>query len=119
MQSKQKVTLYIPPELHKKLKIKAAVDVESMSALVGRAIAFYMQFPEKVEEIEASVHGKTHQVHLCPECDAPMVMRDGELVSLNDRDNLIDDSISLGVSRQTQNTESSEKPNEGELVSCI
>lgn len=119
MQSKQKVTLYIPPELHKKLKIKAAVDVESMSALVEKAIAFYMQFPEKVEEIEASVHGKSHQVHLCPECDAPMVMRNGELVSLNERDNLIDDSISLGVSSQTQNAESLEKPNEGELVSCI
>ena len=119
MQSKQKVTLYIPPELHKKLKIKAAIDVESMSALVERALAFYMQFPEKVEQIEASVHGKTHQVHLCPECDSPMVMRNGELVSLNSQNSVIDDSISLGVSSQTQSTESSEKPNEEELVSCL
>lgn len=82
MQSKQKITLYIPPELHRKLKIKAAVDVESMSALVEKAISFYMQFPEKVDEIRSSTHGNTHQVHICPECDTPMVMRSGEMVSL-------------------------------------
>ena len=116
MQSKQKVTLYIPPELHKKLKIKAAVDVESMSALVEKAIAFYMQFPEKVDEIKSSVHGKTHQVHLCPECEAPMVMKDGEMLSLRHQNSIIEDSISLEVSSQA---ESSEKPNEEELVSCL
>ena len=117
MQSKQKITLYIPPELHRKLKIKAAVDVESMSALVEKAIAFYMQFPEKVEEIKSSAHGKTYQVHLCPDCDAPMVMRNGEMVSLNSSDNAIEkDGISLGMSNQA---ESSEKPNEEELVSCL
>ena len=116
MQSKQKVTLYIPPELHKKLKIKAAVDVESMSALVEKAIGFYMRFPEKVDEIESSVHGKTHQVHICPECDTPMVMKDGELLSLRHQNSIIEDDISLGVSSQA---ESSEKPNEEELVSCL
>ena len=116
MQSKQKVTLYIPPELHKKLKIKAAVDVESMSALVEKAIAFYMQFPEKVDEIKSSVDGKTHQVHLCPECDAPMVMKNGEMSSLRQQNNIIEDDISLKVSSQP---ESSEKPNEEELVSCL
>jgi hypothetical protein len=116
MQSKQKVTLYIPPELHKKLKIKAAVDVESMSALVEKAIAFYMQFPEKVDEIKSSVHGKTHQVHICPECDAPMVMKDGEMLSLGSQNSIIEDDISLEVSSQT---ESPQKPNEEELVSCL
>ena len=115
MQSKQKVTLYIPPELHRKLKIKAAVDVESMSALVEKAIAFYMQFPETVEEVKSSVHGKTHQVHLCPECDAPMIMRNGEMVSLTNQNDLVKDDISLEVSSQT----SSSKPNEEELVSCL
>lgn len=116
MQSKQKVTLYIPPELHRKLKIKAAVDVESMSALVEKAIAFYMQFPETVEEVKSSVQGKTHQVHMCPECDAPMVMRNGEMVSLTSQDSVVEDDISLEVSSQT---ESSSKPNEEELVSCL
>lgn len=75
MQSKQKITLYIPPELHRKLKIKAAVDIESMSALVEKAIAFYIQFPDKVDEIKSSAEGKTHQIHMCPDCDSPMVMR--------------------------------------------
>ncbi|MBE9045251.1 hypothetical protein IQ255_12740 [Pleurocapsales cyanobacterium LEGE 10410] len=115
MQSKQKVTLYIPPELHRKLKIKAAIDVESMSVLVEKAIAFYMQFPEKVEEIEASVRGKTHQVHICPECSAPMVMRNGEMSPLSNQSGVIAEDISLEVAGKAE----SEKPSEEELVSCI
>jgi hypothetical protein len=115
MQSKQKITLYIPPELHRKLKIKAAVDIESMSALVEKAIAFYMQFPDKVDEIRSSVHGQTHQIHMCPDCDSPIVMRDGEMVSLSSRA-VIEDSIALEVTNQGS---SSEKPNEEELVSCL
>lgn len=116
MQTKQKITLYIPPELHRKLKIKAAVDIESMSALVEKAIAFYMQFPDKVDEIRSSVHGQTHQIHMCPDCDSPIVMRDGEMVSLNSRAITVEDSIPLEVTNQGS---SSEKPNEEELVSCL
>ena len=116
MQSKQKVTLYIPPELHRKLKIKAAVDVESMSAVVEKAIAFYMQFPEKVEEIKSSVHGKTHQIHMCPECDTPMVMRSGEMVSLKSQSNAVEKDLTLGV---TGHAENSENTSEEELVSCL
>lgn len=115
MQSKQKVTLYIPPELHRKLKIKAAIDVESMSGLVEKAIAFYMQFPEKVEETEASVVGKTHQVHSCPECAAPMVMRNGEMSSLSSQSGVMAEDISLKVASKAE----SGKPSEEELVSCI
>ena len=116
MQSKQKVTLYIPPELHRKLKIKAALDMDSMSALVEKAIAFYMQYPEAVEEIEASSQGKTHQIHFCPECEEPMVMREGELVSLRRNDNLIKEEIALKVEGKAgESGESSEE----ELVSCI
>lgn len=116
MQSKQKITLYIPPELHRKLKIKAAVDAESMSALVEKAVSFYMQFPEKVDEIKSSVHGRTHQIHMCPECDSPVVMRNGEMVSLTNRTNVVEDSIPLEVTNQA---EESQKPNEEELVSCL
>lgn len=116
MQSKQKVTLYIPTELHRKLKIKAAIDIESMSALVEKAIAFYMQHPEKVEEIEADIQGKTHQVHFCPECDAPMVMRGGEMLSLSSQDSVIADEISLKVASKAGDSGES---NEEELVSCI
>ena len=93
MQSKQKVTLYIPPELHRRLKIKAAVDIESMSALVERAISFYMQYPEKVEEVQASQHGQVHQVHFCPECSSAVIVKDGSLVSLAEQNAVIDDEI--------------------------
>jgi hypothetical protein len=116
MQSKQKITLYIPPELHRQLKIKAAVDLESMSALVEQAIAFYMQFPEKVDEIRSSAQGQTHQIHICPDCDSPMVMRDGAMVSLSSRAVMVGESIPLEVTNQET---SSEKPNEEELVSCL
>ena len=115
MQSKQKITLYIPPELHRRLKIKAAVDVESMSSLVEKAIAFYMQFPERVDEIQASVHGETHQIHFCPDCKSPMVLRDGEMVSLNSSPGILED-VPLEVANQS---EESGKPNEEELVSCL
>ena len=86
-----------------------------MSALVEKAIAFYMQFPEKVEEIKSSVHGKTHQIHMCPECDTPMVMRDGEMVSLASQGNAVED-LTIGV---TGHGESSENTSEEELVSCL
>jgi plasmid stability protein len=48
MQDKQKVTLYLPPGLHRQLKIRAAVDTDSMSAMVERAIVFYLRHPELV-----------------------------------------------------------------------
>ena len=113
MQSKQKITLYIPPELHRRLKIKAAVDVESMSALVEKAIAFYMQFPEQVDEIQSSVHGETHQIHLCPDCESPMVVRNGEMVSLSSSPGIIEDDIPASVATKA---EGSGKPNEEVLV---
>ena len=116
MQSKQKITLYIPPELHRRLKIKAAVDVESMSSLVEKAIAFYMQFPEQVDEIQSSAHGETHQIHFCPDCTSPMVMREGEMVSLSSSPSVLEEELPLEVANQP---EESEKPNEEELVSCL
>ncbi|WP_026079869.1 CopG family transcriptional regulator [Spirulina subsalsa] len=82
MQDKQKVTLYLPPNLHRRLKVQAALEVESMSAMVEKAIAFYLQNPEVVEDVEAS-QGKTHRVYSCPECHSPLVKRDGEMVALD------------------------------------
>jgi hypothetical protein len=94
MQEKQKVTLYIPPNLHRQLKVKAAIDTDSMSAIVEKAIGFYLNHPEAVEEMEGN-HGKTHQVHICPECTAAMVMRDGEMVSLKNQPSVIDEELPL------------------------
>lgn len=118
MQDKQKVTLYLPPGVHRQLKIRAAIDSDSMSAVVERAIAFYLKYPEKVEEIEATTYGKTHQVHICPECEAAMVMRDGNLVSLKHQPSVLTDEFALEVSETVQakvRTETQETP---ELVAC-
>ena len=54
MQDKQKVTLYLPPSIHRQLRIRSAIEVESMSSIVEKAIEFYLKYPEKVEEIEAT-----------------------------------------------------------------
>lgn len=81
MQDKQKVTLYLPPELHRQLKIKAAVEDEPMSAIAERALSFYLAHPDVVDSLEAS-YGQTHQVYHCPDCSSPVVLLDGELVSL-------------------------------------
>ena len=117
MQSKQKITLYIPPELHRKLKIKAAIDTESMSALVEKAISFYLLHPEKVEEIEVSSQGKTHQVHFCPECDAAVVVREGKMMSLSSQPGAIAEDIHLNVGREINSSDKSQ--GEEELVPCL
>lgn len=114
MQSKQKVTLYIPPDLHRQLKIRAAIDTESMSALVEKAVSFYINHSDKVESIEESLRGKTHQVHLCPECDAAMVMREGKMVSLRDQPGVITEKLPLSM-RGVDTSEESQGEN---LVPC-
>ena len=117
MQNKQKVTLYIPPELHRRLKIRAAIDVDSMSSLVEKAIAFYLQYPEKIEEIESSAQGNTHQVHICPECETPMVMREGRMVSLKNQPGAIAEELPLEVPEKVNTADLSQ--GEEELVPCL
>ena len=115
MQDKQKVTLYLPPGLHRQLKIRAAIDTESMSAMVEKAIAFYLKYPEKVEAVEAS-HGKTYQVHTCPECDAAMVMREGQMVSLKNQPSAIAEEFPIEVREPVKVQANSQ--GEEELVPC-
>lgn len=115
MPDKQKVTLYLPPRVHRQLKIRAAIDTDSMSAVVEKAIAFYLKYPEKVEEIEAATYGRTHQVHICPECEAAMVIRDGQMMSLKHQPSILNEEFSLEVPESIPaQTESKEE----ELVPC-
>jgi hypothetical protein len=107
MQSKHKVTLYIPPDLHRKLKIRAAIDAESMSTLVEKAVSFYIQHSDRVEEVEVTAQGKTHQVHICPECDAAMVIRDGNMISLRDQPGIVSEEIALTVRGEIDTSEES------------
>jgi hypothetical protein len=91
MQEKQKVTLYLPPELHRELKIKSAVETEPMSVIAERALAFYLQHPEVVEEVEEHTHGIAHQVYSCPACTSAVILRDSELVTLKQHPALLSD----------------------------
>ncbi len=115
MQNKQKVTLYIPPDLHRKLKIKAAVDSDTMSSLVERAVSFYIEHSEEVDEIEASTVGGTHQVHFCPDCNAAVVVRGGSLVSLRDQPGIVTEEMPLSLRAGIDSSEGSQG---GNLVRC-
>jgi hypothetical protein len=114
MQEKHKVTLYLPPDLHRQLKIRAAVDAEPMSAIAQRAIVFYLNHSEVVEEVETA-HGRVHQIYSCPECTNALVIRDGEMVTLGEQPSLLADE-ELSVNKVKGNT-SSDQPGEQELVS--
>lgn len=111
MPDKQKVTLYIPPGLHRQLKIRAAVDTDSMSAIVERALAFYLNHSEVVEEAEGS-QGKTHQVHQCPECHSSLVMEEGQMVSLKDQPTVLAEEM------PAENVRERDSQGEEELVPC-
>ncbi len=85
--NKQKVTLYISPELHRKLKIRSAIDSAPMSDLAERALVFYLANSELVEEV--AIYGKTHRVYTCPNCESSLVVRDGELVAMGKQPGVI------------------------------
>jgi hypothetical protein len=94
-QDKQKVTLYFPQQLHRQLKIRAAVESEPMSAIVERAVAFYLEHPEVVDE-HSEPFGRTHRVYSCPVCQASAVLRDGELVGLGSQPGILaEDTLSI------------------------
>ena len=87
MEDKQKVTLYLPPQLHRQLKIRSAVDADSMSNIVEKAVEFYLSHSDVVDGI--GLHGLTHQVYNCPECEHPVVIRDGQMVALGQQPGLL------------------------------
>ncbi|HEY9901108.1 MAG TPA: hypothetical protein V6D43_01545 [Candidatus Sericytochromatia bacterium] len=114
MQDKQKVTLYLPPGLHRQLKIRAAVDLDSMSAMVERAIVFYLHHPEVVDEVEAS-YGKTHQVYSCPRCSSSVVLKGEEMVSLDNQPSILGDELPVEKVREEVNSRT-DSQGEEELV---
>jgi hypothetical protein len=115
MQTKQKVTLYLSSELHRRLKIRSAVDSETMSDLAERALSFYLTNSELVEEIEASSHGRTHRVYSCPTCETSLVLRDGELVDLGNQPGVIGQNHLSIDGREKDKTH---PKGEEELVPC-
>lgn len=112
MQAKQKVTLYLPPELHRRLKIRAAINSEPMSELAEKALVFYLAHPEVVDEVETS-HGNNYRVYACPECATSVTVQDGEIISLKSEPGVISEE-QLPVEQVPQgNTQEGE-----ELVPC-
>jgi len=79
MQDKQKVTFYLPERLHQQLKIRSAIDGDSMSDLAEKAISFYLAHADIVE---SSGIGHIHQTYNCPSCSQTVVIRDGELLAV-------------------------------------
>ena len=52
MEDKQKVTLYLTPQLHRQLKIRSAVDADSMSNIVEKAVEFYLNHSDVVDGVK-------------------------------------------------------------------
>ncbi len=121
MQEKHKVTLYLSTDLHRQLKIQAAVCAEPMSELAQRAIDFYLTHSDIVERVDEA-HGRTHQIYSCPDCQTSVVIRDGALVALGsesqvvlDEALLVGDIVSDGIAAQRLLAATSE---EEQLVPC-
>lgn len=114
MQDKHKVTLYLPPELHRQLKIRSAVELEPMSAIAERAIVFYLTHSNIVDEVEMS-HGRIHQIYNCPECESSLVLREGEMVPVGEQPGALVDEESA-VNRLSEGHSNSDQRDEGELV---
>lgn len=113
-QKATKVTLYLPQDLHRQLKIRSAVDGEPMSALAERALQFYLSHSEVVEEY--SGHGNTYRTYNCPSCSDSVVMREGELKSVKD---VVASSQSDGLHVDMPGVVSEgSRPEEGQLVHC-
>jgi hypothetical protein len=114
MQDKQKITLYIPPGLHRQLKIRSAIDTESMSALVEKAITFYLLHPDVVEATEEGKYGRTHQIHICPECDTALVIKEGDMVSIKSQPSVLEEEFPLEIGEKV-NAQTEERET---LVHC-
>jgi hypothetical protein len=115
-QKAAKVTFYLPPDLHRQLKIRAAVDGEPMSTIAERAIEFYMGHADVVNET-AEVYGHTHQVYSCPTCAESLVVREGDLKAVKEALST-DQATALAVDMPGMVPGGRQQPDEGELVVC-
>jgi hypothetical protein len=118
MQDKQKVTLYLPPELHRQLKVRAALDSETMTDIAQRAIVFYLSHSELVDDYEGSRHGRTHRVYTCPDCSSPSVLKGDDMVSLRVQSGVLLEERVSASKVQNVGSLNADSQGEGELVPC-
>lgn len=118
-QKSAKVTLYLPPDLHRKLKIRSAVDGEAMSSIAKRAIDFYLANSGVVEEGLQVQHGNTYRIYDCPSCSTPVVLQQGELVEIAQLSRgAIESSSAIDNPDLCDSVSQSGALGEGELVVC-
>jgi len=115
-QKATKVTLYLPPDLHRQLKIRSAVEGEAMSSIAKRALDFYLAHGDVVTELESSF-GQTHRIHSCPSCASSVVLREGELVEIAQMIGAAQGSP-LSTAAVPEVAASAGSREEGELVVC-
>ena len=120
MSDKQKVTLYLPPDVHRNLKIKAATGGESMSGLVEQAVVFYLNHSEVVEEIQQQKQGETYRLYECPQCESALIMEDGELTSITKAQPSVktEELATEQVSQQVKAADHSDSQDQEQLVPC-
>jgi hypothetical protein len=116
-QKATKVTLYLPPDLHRQLKIRSAVEGEAMSSIAKRAIDFYLTHGEVVAESLESSFGQTHRIHSCPSCASSVVFREGELFEVAQAIGAVQGDT-LGDAVVPEIVANSGSREEGELVVC-
>ena len=116
-QKATKVTLYLPPDLHRQLKIRSAVEGEAMSSIAQRAIDFYLAHSDIVAESLESSFGQTHRIYSCPTCTSTVVLREGELVQISSF-GASQGSRSLGNAIVPEVVANPGSREEGELVVC-
>lgn len=112
-QKASKVTLYLPPDLHRQLKVQSALDGEPMSAIAERAIDFYLSNSEVVND--RGIYGQTHRIHSCPSCAASLIARDGELRPLTQAASSNEADV---LTSEVEISADNRQPGEGELVAC-
>jgi hypothetical protein len=111
-EEKQKATLYLSPELHRKLKVYAAVQSKTMTDIAQEAIEFYLTHPDVVDQ---HGFGSAHRVYSCPECATAVVIRDANLVTMEPDSSVLSDK---SVSVVSPVVSGSSVQGEGELVPC-
>jgi hypothetical protein len=116
-QKATKVTLYLPPDLHRQLKIRSAIEGEAMSSIAKRAIDFYLAHGDVVAESLDSSFGQSHRIHSCPSCASSVVLREGELVEVSQLVGSVR-AESLGNTVVPEVVTGSSSREEGELVVC-
>lgn len=85
MQDKQKITLYLPPELHRQLRIRAAVEAEPMSLIVEKALSKISESNLDTPPVETTSETKNKvTLYLPPELHRELKIRAVAAESMTD-----------------------------------